>query len=383
MKTFKIFIVIVFTMTAVVSCKSTGMQALTQGDYYTACIQAIEKLRSSPDNVKASDALSTAYPLVVSYTEKETERLLASSSTNNRYQKIFDLYTKVNNIAVQISRCPAALNIIPNANYYNSQLESSRNMAAEESYQLAEASLRMGTRAAAKQAYLQFQQTNSIIAGYKDVANKLMESKWQATLKVVLEQSPVEGKYKVSADFFQNKVFEYFSTNIRNEYIQIFSPEETENLMLNPDQIIQLRFLDFVVGQVRESSDTYEAKQDSVKTGTYKDDKGVTRDVYGTVKAKLTIRKIEVSSTGILDAFIVDYKTNTILSQQRFPGTYVWTDSYASFNGDERALSKKELDLCKRASLSTPPPAQEMFVQFTVPIYSNLTRFIQNYYRNY
>jgi hypothetical protein len=383
MKTFKVFIVIVFTMTVVVSCKSTGMQALTQGDYYTACIQAIDKLRSSPENAKASDALSKAYPLVVSYTEKETERLLAASSTNNRYQTIFDLYSKINNIAVQISRCPAALNIIPNANYYNSQLESARNMAAEESYQLAEASLRVGTRAAAKQAYLQYQKTNVIIAGYKDVASKLQESKWQATLKVVLEQSPVEGRYKVSADFFQNKVFEYFSTNIRNEYLQIFSPEEAENMMLNPDQIIQLRFLDFVVGQVRESSDTYEAKQDSVKTGTYKDDKGVAHDVYGTVKAKLTIRKIEVSSTGILDAFIVDNKTKTILSQQRFPGTYVWTDSFASFNGDERALSKKELDLCKRASLSAPPPAQEMFVQFTVPIYSNLTRFIQNYYRNY
>ncbi|MDR3287660.1 MAG: hypothetical protein LBT27_09490 [Prevotellaceae bacterium] len=383
MKIFKIFVAIVLIMLFVVSCKSTGMRALTKGDYYTACIQAIEKLRSSPDNAKASAALSKAYPLAVNYTEKETERLLASSSTNNRYQKIFDLYSKINNIAVQISRCPSALNIIPNANYYSSQLESSRNMAAEESYQLAEESLRKGTRATAKQAYLQYQKTNAIIAGYKDVASKLQESKWQATLKVVLEQSPVEGKYKVSADFFQNKVFEYFSTNIRNEYIQVFSPEEAENMKLNPDQIIQLRFLDFVVGQVRESSDTYEVKQDSVKTGTYKDRKGVTRDVYGTVKAKLTIRKIEVSSTGILDAFIVDYKTNTILSQQRFPGTYVWTDSYASFNGDERALSKKELDLCKRASLSTPPPAQEMFVQFTVPIYSNLTRFIQNYYRNY
>ena len=213
--------------------------------------------------------------------------------------------------------------------------------------------------------------------------NKIQEAKWLATLKVVLEQVPVEGSYKLSADFFQNKVFEYFATSIRNEYIAVFSPEEAETIQLHPDQIIRLLFLDFVVGQLRESSNTHEVKRDSVITGTYTDNRGVTHDVYGTVKANLTERKVEVSSSGVLDAFIIDYESNTILSQQRFPGTYVWTDSYATFKGDERALSQKESDLCKRSSLSAPPAPQDMFVQFTVPIYTNLTRFIQNYYRNY
>ncbi|MDR1984072.1 MAG: hypothetical protein LBQ28_04545 [Prevotellaceae bacterium] len=383
MKKLNLFIAVAAMIVLFESCKSTGMQALTQGDYYTACLQAIDKLRSSPENEKASTALSQGYQMAVNYTEKETERLLASTSDNSRYQKIFDLYGKMNNIAIQISRCPAALQIIPNADYYNSQLETARNMAAEECYRQAVANLNIGTRSAAKQAYLQFQRANSIIAGYKDVVNKLQEAKWMATLKVVLEQIPVEGQYKISADFFQNKVFEYFSTAIRNEYINIFSPEEAESINLQPDQIIRLRFLDFVVGQMRESRDSYEVKRDSVKTGTYKDDKGVSHDIYGTVKAKITKRKVEISSSGILDAFIVDYRTNTIISQQRFSGTYVWTDYYASFNGDERALTKKELDLCRRTEFSTPPPPQEMFIQFTIPIYNNLTRFIQNFYRNY
>jgi hypothetical protein len=144
-----------------------------------------------------------------------------------------------------------------------------------------------------------------------------------------------------------------------------------------------LRFFDFVVGQVHEKRNTYEVKRDSVKTGTYKDDKGVSHDIYGTVKAKITSRTIEVASNGILEAFITDYQANTTIAHKRFPGSYVWTDSYATFNGDERALSKKELDMCRRSELSLPPPPQDMFVQFTVPIYKNLTLFIQNYYRNY
>jgi hypothetical protein len=365
------------------SCKSTGMRALTQGKYDTACLQAIDKLRSSPNNEKAKSALMQAYPLAVSYTEKETERLLKSVSDDSRYQKIFDLYGAMNNIAIEISRCPAALLIIPHADYYNSQLETARNMAAEELYLLAVKNLNTGTHAAARRAYLQFQRTNSIIAGYKDVATKLQQAKWMATLKVVLEQMPVSGQYKISADFFQNKVFEYLSTNIRNEFVQLFSPEEAKDIDLHPDQIIRLNFLDFVVGQVRESKNAYEVKRDSVKTGTYKDNKGVLHDVYGTVKATMTIQKIEVSSSGILNALIIDYKTNTVLSQQRFPGKFVWSDSYATFRGDERALSRKELDMCSRTTLLPPPPPQEMFVQFTVPILNNLTPFIQNYYRRY
>jgi hypothetical protein len=384
MKTTINLLVILASMTLFAAgCKSTGMKALTKGDYYTACVQAIEKLRSSPDNADAAHALSNAYPLAVNYTDKETERLLAAVSDNSRYQKIYDLYAKMNNIAMQISRCPAALQLIPNADYYNSQLESARTMAAEESYQLALANLRAGTRAAARQAYSQLLKTNAIIAGYKDVPDKLNEAKWLATLKVVLEQTPVEGPYKISAEFFQNKVFEYFSTNIRKEYLKIFSPEEIESYNLQPDQIIRLRFLDFAVGQTREKRDTYEVKRDSVLTGSYKDDKGVSHDIYSTVKAKITRRTMEVSSNGILDAFIVDYQTGAILSQQRFPGSYVWSDAYATFNGDERALNRKELEMCRRTEALPPPPPQEMFVQFTVPIYAHLTQFIQNYYRNY
>ncbi|MDR3134158.1 MAG: hypothetical protein LBU42_09115 [Prevotellaceae bacterium] len=383
MKLLKLISTVAIAGVLLAGCKSTGQQALSKGDYYTACVQAIDKLRSSPDNAKAADALAQAYPLAVDYTQREAERLLASPSNNNRFRMLLNLYLQMNNIAVQLSRCPAALKIIPDADYYSSQLESARNRAAEEVYLLAENHLRMGTRPEAREAYRQYQQVNSIIPGYRDVADKLQQAKWDATLKVVLEQIPVEGQYKISADFFQAKVFEYFSTGIRNEFIRVFSPEEAETNGLQPDQRIRLRFLDFVVGQLRESKHTREVTRDSVATGTYKDAKGEEYTVYGTVKAKLTTHTVELSSSGLLEAAIINDASNTVLSQHRFPGAYVWSDSWASFNGDERALSRQELNLCKRSEPSPAPPPQELFVQFTVPIYADLTRFIQNYYRSY
>ncbi|GHU72823.1 hypothetical protein FACS189413_16450 [Bacteroidia bacterium] len=371
------------TLLILTGCKSTGQKALSRGDYYSACIQAIEKLRSSPNNNDAANALAVAYPLLVNYADREIDHLQVASSDPSRYLKIFDLYQKLNNVAVQVSRSPVALQLLPNLNYYNNELESARTSAAEETYQNAAKTLQTGTRQAAKQAYQMYLQTDAMIPGYKDVFLKIQEAKWAATLKVVLEQVPEEGQYKISADFFQNQVFEYFSTNIRNEYIQIFAPEEAKAMKLHPDQIIRLNFQDFVVGQVRESTDTREVKRDSVATGTYTDAQGKKHTAYGSVTAKLTVRTVEVSSSGILNAYIMDYRTNTILSQQKFPGSYKWTDSWATFNGDERALSQKEADMCKRTQTSPPPPPQDMFIQFTIPIYNNLTRFIQSYYRNY
>ncbi|MDR1055327.1 MAG: hypothetical protein LBL90_05785 [Prevotellaceae bacterium] len=382
MKLYRCIFTVLIATVVFTACKSTGQKALNKGDYFTACLQAIEKLRSSSNNEKAIDALSKAYPLAITYIGREVERLLSSSSNKNRYMQIYNLYGQMNRIAVEISKSPAALRVIPNPDYYNLQLESACNMAAEETYQKAESSLRKETRSAAKEAYSLYLQTNDIIAGYKDVVQKAEEARWLATLKVVIEQRPVAGTYKISADFFQNKVFEYFSNNIRNKFIRVYSPQEAEQNKLTPDQIIRLEFLDFVVGQMRESKDTKEVKRDSVIVGIYKDDKGREHNVYGTVEAKLTIRKREVSSNGLLNAIIVDYASNKILSQQRFPGIYTWTDMWGSFNGDERALTSKELAMCRREPYM-PPPSQDMFIEFTVPIFNNLTAFIQNYYRNY
>ena len=382
MRVYNILLITLLSLIFLSACKSTGQKALQKGDYYTACLQAIEKLRSSPDNEKAIDALKQAYPLAESYTEKEVTRILSSQSDNSKYLKVYDLYGKMNKLAVQISRSPAALRIIPNPDYYNKQLEGARNMAAEESYQKAESNLRVGTRDAAKEAYYLYQSVNKIISGYKDVAQKMDEAKWLATIKVVVEQVPVQGAYKISADFFQTKVFEYLSGNIRNQFIRVYSPQEAERAKLKPDQIVRLQFLDFVVGQVRESKNTTEISRDSVIVGTYKDNRGKVHDVYGTVKAKLTIRQREVSSSGLLDASIIDYDTKKTVSQQRFPGTYVWTDRWGSFNGDERALSKKQLEMCRREP-NLPPPPQDMFIEFTVPIFNELTNFMQNYYRRF
>jgi len=64
------------------------------------------------------------------------------------------------------------------------------------------------------------------------------------------------------------------------------------------------------------------------------------------------------------------------------PGQYVWISEWATFNGDERALSPLQLEITKQRE-RVPPEKQDLFIEFTKPIYNQITTKIQNFYKGY
>lgn len=79
---------------------------------------------------------------------------------------------------------------------------------------------------------------------------------------------------------------------------------------------------------------------------------------------------------------ILDARTDAVLLARKFPGEFVWFSEWASFNGDERALSKEQLALCERRELAPPHP-QDLFIEFTKPIYGQLSSNVREFYRRY
>ncbi|HTM98380.1 MAG TPA: hypothetical protein VL088_06550, partial [Pedobacter sp.] len=61
---------------------------------------------------------------------------------------------------------------------------------------------------------------------------------------------------------------------------------------------------------------------------------------------------------------------------------YIWEDQWASYKGDERALSKHQLAISKKKELMPPAPGA-LFVELTKPIYSQLVSEISSFYNNY
>ena len=79
---------------------------------------------------------------------------------------------------------------------------------------------------------------------------------------------------------------------------------------------------------------------------------------------------------------VVDAKTNGVLTHRKFNGEYVWVSQWARFNGDERALDDQQLKMCKLRE-QQPPVPQDLFLEFTKPIYNQLIPAIKGFYQNY
>jgi hypothetical protein len=107
-----------------------------------------------------------------------------------------------------------------------------------------------------------------------------------------------------------------------------------------------------------------------------------TRKVYGKAKATLHIFTKTLESKGLLDFRILDGNTQRVISQEKLRGVFLWQSQWGYFNGDERALDKHHFQIVRNKEV--PPPApQDLFIEFTKPIYQQLTAKIRHFYTNY
>lgn len=378
MKTLRLVLLLVLA-SALASC-ATGKKALQKGNYADAVFKAVERLRSNPDNKNAAATLKDGYPLAVSTMETEIDEILQSNEPT-KFAIAAEKYEVLNNLAAEIRRSPAAIKIIPNPKTYTSQLTAAKDKAAEEAYQNGIRLLKNGSRLEARDAFYAFQACLNFNPSYKDARQLLDEAYELATLKVLVEPIPVPGRYKLNSDFFYTDLMAQMNNRRNLEFVNFLNPEESKRYP-QVDHILILEFFEFQVGATKEESKEKQVTSaDSVKVGSATVN-GQKVDVYDKVKATITTHKRIVSSSGTLEVKVLDARTKKILENRKFPGTYVWETSWAAFNGDERALTKEEIELCKKKP-ADPPGPQDLFYEFTKPIYGQTTSFLNSYYRKF
>jgi tetratricopeptide (TPR) repeat protein len=370
------FTVGIFLLVFLAGC-SSGKQSFEKGDYDRAVYKAVNRLQKDPNNSKALQTLKQAYGFAK---EEHLNRIKESTASNDlfRWERVISEYEALNNLADALRRCPSCRQAIGTDEKYLGQLTEATNKAAEVRYSHGLKLLAENNRLSAKEAYASFERADQLLPGYKDTHQKLEEAYRAAVLKVVVE--PVEvnkGVYQLSNEYFQNKIYEYLQHYERKSFIKFYTQQEASREKFVPDQVLSLNFDDFVVGQTYVKEKEQEIQRDSVKTGTVDG-----KDVYGTVKAKLITFEKTITSSGLLDFRVTDWKTKNIITQEKMPGTFVWRDEWATYKGDERALTKEHKKKVNHRESPNPNP-QFLFVEFTKPIYGQLTSKIESFYRKY
>jgi hypothetical protein len=363
------------------SC-STGKKAFERGDYYNATLQAVNRLRNNPESKKATKALKDSYPMALKYYQGKIDNALRTGGPF-KYSESVDYYERMNYLGEEISRCPAALKFFPDVKSYTSELARAKELAAEEQYNAGLQNETLNTRISWKDAYYYYQQADCYVPGYKDVNERMQQAKLNATIKVIVEPIPVPRNYQLTSDFFLNRIMESLANSKTSEFVEYYSPESAKKAGIdNPDQVLRMNFDEFVVGQVYDKETVRDCSRDSVEVGTVILPDGTKKKAYNTVKAKLTTYRREIISNGVLDVTIIDFPADKVVTQRKFPGQYVWFTEWASFNGDERALSKDQLALCDKHPLPPPRP-QDLFVEFTKPIYNQVTPYLKDFFGRY
>jgi len=380
MKRLKYFIGILTTILLLGGCM-TSKKMLQRGDYHTATMEAIRQLRSSPDSKKHQDVLLQAYPLL----KENSLRKIGNAMELNAPGKFgiaADEYMALNAIADAIYTCPKALQLIPQPAQYNRELSEILPKAAEEAYNIGESRLRINTIQSARDAYRHFMKANQYVDGFRDVNAKMAEALEMAVFKVIVQKPVIPQAYQLSSDFFYNNLMAQMSQTTGAGFVRFYTEEEARRERLTqPDHYLSLDFNEFSVGNMSENKSTVELKRDSVITGTTTVN-GRSQNVYGTVKADFTTNKREVTAQGTLSVKIINTANNRIEEHRNFPGKFVWVNEWASFNGDERALTDRQKQMTKTEPLM-PPPQQDLFIEFTKPIFDQTVRFVTGYYTKF
>lgn len=379
-----LLLVIVFGL-GLSACKSTK-RAFQKGDYETAIFNSVERLRKSPNNKKARQTLKEAYPVLLDFMQDNIDNAKRSSNPL-RYEEVADYYSLLNRVYDEIQRSPAAKQVIRNPQRFTSELREASQKSAEARYILGERALergRNGDRQAAKQAFYHFEKALEWQAGYRDAQNLMDLSRDYATLLVQIEPIPMHSRsLELTNQFFEQQIAEYVANTTFNPFIHFFMPSQARQRSRDADQIVRMKFDDFVVGQSYIKETVVERSKDSVVVGTVKITNDSTVNAYGTVTAKVHRFQKQITSTGLLDMQIIDTRTGRILTQRKFPGTFVWYDYWGFFNGDERALDNDDQKFIRKSREAPNPLPQDLFVEFTRPIFAQVTDYVSGFYRNY
>ena len=363
------------------ACKS-GEKLYNQGRYSAAVEAFVKKLQRRPQDETSLRLLPAAYDAAKDFYESRAKQALASTNPL-KWEDVKNEYRSMQALYNVIRSSPAASSVVKPKDY-SAAIAASGENAAEVRYDRGIQLLDERNKAAARQAYDEFDAALRLSPNFRDAAS-LKEQAYQLGLvHVVVSEIDVRSSYfQFSADQFRDALVRNLEDRRINTFVRFYDERRVRGEKdFHPDQYMEMRFMDFMVGQTYVDRSQREVSKVIQVKGNKPDSTGKYPMVDITVKATIFVTRKTVESSGLLDYRIIDVTNDRILRQDRLPGSFTWQNQFGTFRGDERALSDADKNLIRGRDIPPPPP-QDLFLELTRPIYDRLARDLQSFYSQY
>ena len=357
---------------------SSSKQQFEKGNYEKAVALSIKKLRKKPDNSKQKAILKAAYGYAVQVSEQKIKQQ-QQSTDRFKWDAVIAQYRKMQQLYTDLLQCPGCLAVVSPVDFQN-ELNEALTAGAQVYVEEGQKALATKEKEGGRLAYRHFAQAKAYQNNYGNIDRMLNDARIQGTEVIGVSRIPVSSKgLELNTAFFLQQLTQ--AMNDLNYFFAVFAPvEQLVEQQQVPDQVVDLSFDDYYIGQTYVKEIRESLVRDSVKVGEVTDSLGKKYAVYGEVKADLQRYEKTIESGGLLNIAIVDPNTQSILFQQKIPSTTVWKNDWATYQGDKRALTKEELVLTQEKEL-LPPPPQDLFYSFTRPLFDQTANLLRRRYR--
>jgi predicted negative regulator of RcsB-dependent stress response len=340
---------------ALASCK-TASKLYQKGRYDEAVALAAKKLGKKPNDAATLDILQNAYRFAVDDHEAQI-RNYTNSSSDLRFENIYAQYLDLQRMYEAIHSSPSVFDIVQPTDY-SSYITTYKEEAGNARVDRGDQLMGQNSKQGARDAYYEFQKALALKPGDLTIQQKLDDAYANAVTNVVLLPLTRNGfqysSYNYDFNNFSYNVLRYLSTSSQSPFTKYYGANEAGVRM---DNTVDMRFSDVNIGRYRDQRSTREVSKQIVGKEIVHSKDSVTKE-YITVKAKITITTRVLQADGLLQATARDYD-NRFLWSDTYRGDYSWQISFATYTGDERALSDDDRRLLNQRE-QFPPSNDEI-----------------------
>ncbi|MEO8403416.1 MAG: hypothetical protein ABI480_02435 [Chitinophagaceae bacterium] len=363
-------IVFILSTIFLFSCKSAE-KLYQKGRYDEAVELAAKKLGKKPNDASMLQTLQSAYRFAV---EDHEGRIRNYNSSNDdlKYESIYAEYLDLQRLYDAIHRSPSVYDIVQPTDY-SSFITTYKEEAANARVERGLTLLDNNTKSGSRDAYYEFQKALALKPGDLTIQQRMDEAFSNAVTNVIVLPLTRYGyqysSYNFDMNNFNYNIMRYLSNNSNSPFVRYYSSQDAQATNIRTDNVVEMRFSDVNIGRYRDERSTREVTKKVVSKETVYSKDSVVRE-YITVRAKITTTTRTLRADGLLQAASRDFN-NRLLWSDTYSGNYNWVATFATYTGDERALSDDDKKIISQREQY--PPSNDEIIRIIMNDIQNKT----------